>query len=70
MSEFEETFEKSVTDMLRCELEVFRSLCDETIAKTADLVKIARFLAEVDLASALGQLAIDRNFVRPTVTPK
>jgi DNA mismatch repair ATPase MutS len=54
--------------MLRCELNVFRSLCDQVTSKTVELITIARFLAEVDLTSALSQLAVDQNYVRPTIT--
>lgn len=54
--------------MFRCEMNVFHSLCEQVIVKMQSLISMARFLAEVDVACALAELAAVRHYVRPTIT--
>lgn len=49
------------------ELRIFEELRNQILSKTAKLQKLADALAELDVTSALGQLALEQNYCRPKI---
>ncbi len=53
---------------LEIEQEVFKELCAEVLSKGVEIGQAAKALAELDLQSALAELSLTENWVRPTVS--
>ncbi len=67
LGELENRIRGAADKALALELELFKDLLDEVTARADDIAAAARALAALDVASALGDLAVDRRYTRPEV---
>ena len=67
LGELEAKIASSAERALGLELEIFERLVASVIAQTAPLKQCAEALAALDVASALGALATERDYARPQV---
>ncbi len=67
LGELENKIRGAADKALALELELFKDLLDEVAARADDIAAAARALAALDVASALGDLAVDRRYTRPEV---
>jgi len=67
LAELEGRIAKAHDAALAIEAAIFTRLADAVTVESARLRAIAEALAELDVATALAQLAVTRNFCRPTI---
>jgi DNA mismatch repair protein MutS len=67
LGELEHKITEAADRALALELELFAALVSETLQSLAALRQTAQAMAAVDVTTALAQLAIERNYARPTV---
>ncbi|MFC3675272.1 DNA mismatch repair protein MutS [Ferrovibrio xuzhouensis] len=67
LSELESKIAQAAERALALELEIFTGLCARVLQDAAALTRAARALAELDVAAALAELAMQRGWVRPVV---
>ncbi len=54
-------------EALKLEIEIFEKLREFALGQATEIVKSAEILAEIDVAAALAELAMECNYVRPIV---
>jgi DNA mismatch repair protein MutS len=67
LKEYEEKVLTADEQSKQVELDLFAQLRDATYAQTASLQQTAAVLAELDALAGLADLAVRRNYVRPTI---
>ncbi len=67
LSELERKINDAAGNALKLEQEIFARLLEQIISASDKIIITARALAQVDVASALAQLAVNKNYTRPTV---
>ena len=67
LSELEGRIAKAAERAIALELEAFDVLVGQVDAEAEPIAKAARALAELDVQSALAQLAVERRYVRPEI---
>ncbi len=67
LTEYEEKVLGAEDEINLLENEIYRSLVEETLAQSAELQENARILAELDVTSALAELAESDNYCRPVI---
>jgi DNA mismatch repair protein MutS len=67
LGELETRIGRAADRALALELELFADLAGEVVARAEGIAAAARALAELDVAAALAQLAVERRYVRPVV---
>lgn len=67
LGELERKITEAGDKALAVELQLFAALVDDVVKKLADLRLTAGALAELDVATALAELAIEQNYARPIV---
>jgi DNA mismatch repair protein MutS len=67
LSELEERIARAGDRALALELEIFEALVASALAKSDGIARTARALASLDVASALGELAVERRYARPRI---
>jgi DNA mismatch repair protein MutS len=67
LSSLEERIASAANRALALELEIFERLCDAVKAQSKRLSAIAEAIARIDVAAALAELSVRRNYVRPLV---
>ena len=67
LGDLERRLESAADRALAREIEIFDRLAGAVAAASAALAGAARALAEIDVAAALAQLAVDRRYVRPEI---
>jgi DNA mismatch repair protein MutS len=67
LSSLEERIASAANRALALELEIFDRLCAAVKAQSKRLSAIAEAIARVDVAAALAELSVRRNYVRPVV---
>ena len=68
LSDLETKILQSDEKTLRLELEIYESLRQKILALSTEILQAARALACLDVVSSLAHLAIQKNWVRPTLT--
>ncbi|MBL8573397.1 MAG: DNA mismatch repair protein MutS [Hyphomicrobiaceae bacterium] len=69
LSELETKILNAADKALKLELALFADLVAEVKARTEPIARAAQAIAALDVAAALADLALDRNYCRPTVDP-
>ncbi len=67
LGELEAKISRAAERALAVELKLFEDLAGEVVARADEVAGAAHALAGLDLAAALAELAVDRNYVRPVV---
>jgi DNA mismatch repair protein MutS len=67
LGELESKIASAADRALGLELEIFDRLCGAVVAASDQIKACAQALAELDVASALAQLAVERDYTRPQV---
>ena len=67
LADLESRIAKAADRALALETELFADLCNEVTGRAREIALAADALARLDVASALGALALERRYVRPTV---
>jgi DNA mismatch repair protein MutS len=67
LGELEGRMASAAGQALALELELFEDLVKEALSRADAIAAAARALAALDLAAALGELAVERRYVRPVV---
>jgi DNA mismatch repair protein MutS len=67
LSELERKITEAADKALALELQIFADLVGEVVRRLDDLRRTAQALASLDVASALGELAVEQNYARPKV---
>ena len=67
LGDFADRIARAGDQALRLELALFEDLVGEVLARGDELARAAQMIAATDVASALGELAIEQRHVRPTV---
>lgn len=67
LSELESKISEAAAKSLALELELFKQLADEVLAQGEAIAATAESIAAIDVASALGELAVRNNYCRPVV---
>jgi DNA mismatch repair protein MutS len=67
LGELESKISRAAERALAVELKLFEDLVGEVAARVDEIAGAARALAGLDLAAALAELAVERNYTRPTV---
>ena len=67
LSDLAKQIEAAAHQALTLELQLFSDLLGEVQGRASELLQTCRALASIDVSSALAQLAVDRNYVRPLV---
>ena len=67
LSELEDKIRSAADKALALELKLFADLVAEVLAHRAEIAAAAAAMAGLDVASALAQLAVDENHVRPEI---
>jgi DNA mismatch repair protein MutS len=67
LSEMERKITEAADRALAVELQLFGDLVGEVLCRLPDLRLAAQSIAAFDVASALAELAVEQNYVRPTV---
>jgi DNA mismatch repair protein MutS len=67
LGELERKITEAADKALSVEAQIFSDLVGEVVGRLDDLRRAAVALAALDVASALGELAIERNYARPKV---
>jgi DNA mismatch repair protein MutS len=67
LSSLEERIASAANRALALELGIFERLCDAVKAQSKRLSAIAEAIARIDVAAALAELSVRRNYVRPLV---
>ena len=67
LADLESRIAKAADRTLALETELFADLCNEVTGRAREIALAADALARLDVASALGALALERRYVRPTV---
>src|SRR5581483_6874093 len=67
LGELESKIASAADRALGLELEIFDRLCGAVVAASDQIKTCAQALAELDVASSLAQLAVERDYTRPQV---
>ena len=67
LGELEDRIRGAADKALAVELDLFKDLLDEVVARADDIAAAARALAALDVAASLAELAVDRRFSRPLI---
>jgi DNA mismatch repair protein MutS len=67
LGELESKIASAADRALGLELEIFERLCGAVVSASGEIKACAQALAELDAASALAQLAVERDYTRPDV---
>lgn len=67
LSDLEDRIRSAADKALAVETQIFAELCAAVLAHADKIAEAARAMADLDVASALAQLAVDRNFCRPQI---
>ena len=67
LGELESKISRAAERALAVELKLFEDLVGEVAARADEIAGAARALAGLDLAAALAELAVERNYTRPSV---
>ncbi len=67
LAELDAKIARARDEALARELDLFQSLVDRVMDRRKSLAEAAAGLAAIDVAAALGELAVDENFVRPLI---
>ncbi len=67
LSEMERKITESADRAFAMELEIFAALVQDVTLRTEDLRRTSHALASLDVASALAAMAVEQDYVRPTV---
>lgn len=67
LSDLERQIEAAAHQALALELQLFADLIGEVQGRAAEILQTCRALARMDVAAALGELAVRENYVRPLV---
>ncbi|MEI6730495.1 MAG: DNA mismatch repair protein MutS, partial [Pseudomonadota bacterium] len=67
LGELERKIGEAAEKSIKLELEIFAQLVSLVIGNATPLAILARSIAALDVCSALGELAIEKNYVRPQV---
>jgi DNA mismatch repair protein MutS len=67
LAELEQKIASAADRALAIELSIFADLCERIAAEEKAIRRVARTLAEIDVASALAELAASEGYVRPKV---
>ncbi len=67
LGELEGKISRAADKALALELEMFNNLVDDVVAQGDPIAKAAGALAQIDVASALAELAVDLNYCRPQI---
>ncbi|MDD3182216.1 MAG: DNA mismatch repair protein MutS [Alphaproteobacteria bacterium] len=67
LSELEQKISEAATKALAVEIQLFRDLVQEVMLRLQDLRQTAGALAQIDTTAALAELAITKNYTRPTI---
>ena len=67
MKEIESRILNADERMAEIERRIFDELCEQVSTAASALAQVAGMLAELDVSSALSELAVERNWTRPTV---
>jgi len=69
LGELEDKIRGAGDKALALELELFKDLLEEVVARADNIARAAHALAALDVASSLAELAADRRYARPQVEP-
>lgn len=67
LSDLESEISRAADRALALELEIFAALTDQVLQSAPAIDQTAHAIAQLDVASAMAELAISENYVRPTV---
>lgn len=67
LGDLEDRIRSAADKALAVELELFKTLIDEVLSRIDPIATTAEALAEVDVASGLAQIAVERRYARPSV---
>lgn len=67
LSELESKISEAAAKSLALELEIFKQLADEVLALGETIAATAEAIAEIDVASALAELAVRNHYCRPRI---
>ena len=67
LSELEDKIRGAADKALAMELEIFNNLVHDIQLASEDILRTAKAMAELDVASALADLAVEKNYCRPLV---
>lgn len=67
LSELERKITEAADKALAVEMQIFADLVGEIVGRSEDLRRTAVALAVMDVAAALGELAVEQNYARPVV---
>lgn len=67
LSELENKIRGASDKALAIELELFNSLVQEVLVSSDDISRTAKAIAEFDVAAGLADIAVEKNYCRPTV---
>lgn len=67
LTELENKIRGAEDKVLAMEIELFNKMIEDVIRLSEDISKTAKALAELDVAAALADLALEHNYVRPIV---
>lgn len=67
LTELENKIRGAEDKALAMEIELFNKMIEDVIRLSEDISKTAKALAELDVAAALADLALEKNYVRPLV---
>jgi len=67
LGELEDKIRGAADKALALELELFKDLLADVVARADDIARAARALAALDVAASLAELAVDRRYARPQV---
>ena len=67
LSELETKIQSAAEQALSLELKIFEELVRYVLNKSAELIRTARAVSDIDVASSLGHLAKERGYVKPQV---
>jgi len=68
LSDFSDRINRAADQAVGLELALFDDLTSEVMARADDLALAAQMVAAIDVSSALAELALERRYVRPTVS--
>ena len=67
LAELEKKIEAAARQALDLELQLFADLIQDVLGQISTIIMCCRALASIDVASALGELAVENNYCRPVV---
>jgi len=68
LKEYETLILNAEERIIEVETRLFRQVCQQVAARAGALLKTARTIAQIDVATALAQVAVSNRYVRPQLT--